>query len=42
MITGLLQKEVGRKGVTNPDSIFKSKDITLLTNVHIGKAMNFL
>ena len=33
MITGLLQKDVGRKGVTNLDSIFKSKDITLLTKV---------
>ena len=39
MITGLLQKEVGRKGVTNPDSIFKSKDITLPTKTHLVKAM---
>ena len=33
MITGLLQKDVGRKGVTNLDSIFKNQDITLLTKV---------
>ena len=29
---------LGRK-MTNLDSIFKSRDITLLTKVHIGKAM---
>ena len=27
--------------MTNLDSIFKSRDITLLTNVHIVKAMAF-
>ena len=27
--------------MTNPDSVFKSKDITLLTKVHIVKAMFF-
>ena len=27
--------------MTNPDSIFKSRDITLPTNVHLGKAMVF-
>ena len=27
--------------MTNLDSIFKSRDITLLTNVHLGKAMVF-
>ena len=27
--------------MTNLDSIFKSKDITLLTNVHLVKAMFF-
>ena len=29
----------GRKAVTKLDSIFKSRDITLLTKVHIVKAM---
>ena len=33
---------LGRKVMTNLDSIFKSRDITLLTNVHIIKAMAFL
>ena len=32
---------LGRKAMTNPDSILKSRDITLLTNVHIVKAMVF-
>ena len=32
---------LGRKAMTNLDSILKSKDITLLTNVHIVKAMVF-
>ena len=32
---------LGRKVVTNLDSIFKSRDITLLTNVHLVKAMVF-
>ena len=32
----------GRKAVTKLDSIFKSRDITLLTKVHIVKAMVFL
>ena len=32
---------LGRKATTNPDSIFKSRDITLLTMVHIVKAMVF-
>ena len=30
-----------REGVTNLDSILKSRDITLLTNVHLVKAMVF-
>ena len=30
-----------RKAMTNLDSILKSKDITLLTKVHLGKAMVF-
>ena len=31
----------GRKVMTNLDSIFKSRDITLLTKVHLVKAMIF-
>ena len=31
----------GRKVMTNLDSIFKSRDITLSTNVHLVKAMAF-
>ena len=30
---------LGRKTMTNLDSIFKSRDITLLTKVHLVKAM---
>ena len=32
---------LGTKAMTNLDSIFKSRDITLLTRVHIVKAMVF-
>ena len=32
---------LGRKAVTNLDSILKSRDITLLTKAHIVKAMFF-
>ena len=32
---------LGRKVMTNLDSIFKSRDITLLTKVHLMKAMVF-
>ena len=32
---------LGRKAVTNLDSILKSRDITLPTNIHLGKAMVF-
>ena len=32
---------LGRKAMTNLDSILKSRDITLLTNVHLVKAMAF-
>ena len=32
---------LGRKGMTNLDSILKSKSITLPTNVHLVKAMAF-
>ena len=31
---------LGRKVMTNPDSVVKSRDITLLTKVHIVKAMS--
>ena len=31
----------GRKAMTNLDSILKSRDITLLTKVHLVKAMVF-
>ena len=31
----------GRKAMTNQDSILKSRDITLLTKVHLVKAMVF-
>ena len=33
---------LGRKTMTNLDSILKSRDITLLTNVHLVKTMFFL
>ena len=32
---------LGRKAMTNLDTILKSRDITLLTNVHIVKAVVF-
>ena len=32
---------LGRKVMTNLDNIFKSRDITLLTNVYLVKAMVF-
>ena len=32
---------LGRKALTKLDSILKSRDITLLTNVHLAKAMVF-
>ena len=32
---------LGRKVMTNLDSIFKSRDITLSTNIHLVKAMVF-
>ena len=32
---------LGRKAMTNPDSIFKSRDVTLPTKVHLVKAMVF-
>ena len=33
---------LGRKAMTNLDSILKSRDITLRTKVHVVKAMVFL
>ena len=33
---------LGRKAMTNLDSILKSRDITLLTKVHLVRAMVFL
>ena len=33
---------LGRKAITNLDSIFKSRDITVLTKVYLVKAMVFL
>ena len=33
---------LGRKAMTNLDSVLKSRDIILLTKVHIIKAMVFL
>ena len=33
---------LGRKAMTNIDSIFKSRDVTLPTKVHLVKAMVFL
>ena len=32
---------LGRKALTNLDSIFKNRDITLMTKVHLVKAMVF-
>ena len=32
---------LGRKGVTNPDNILKSRDISLLIKVHVVKAIAF-
>ena len=32
---------LGRKAMTNPESVLKSKDITLPTKVYIVKAMDF-
>ena len=32
---------LGRKAVINPENVFKSRDVTLLTKVHILKAMVF-
>ena len=44
MVTAAMNKRCllpGRKAITNLDSILKSRDITLLTKVHLVKAMAF-
>ena len=41
LIATMKLKLLGRKVMTNPDSIFKSRDITLPTKVHLVKAMVF-
>ena len=41
IVTKLRHLFLGRKAMTNPESILKSTDITLLTKVHIVKAMVF-
>ena len=46
-VDGICNREIkrclfpGKKALTNLDSVFKSRDITLLTKVHIVKAMIF-
>ena len=37
-----IQRLLGKKAMTNLDSLLKSRDITLLTKVHVVKAMVFL
>ena len=41
VIATMKLKLLGRKVMTNPDSIFKSRDITLPTKVHLVKAVVF-
>ena len=45
MVTAIMILEkhllIGRKTMTHLDSILKSRDITLLTKVHLVKAMVF-
>ena len=42
MVTAAMKlKDACRKVMTNQDSILKSRDITLPTNVHLVKAMVF-
>ena len=44
LVTAAIIKKLlllGRKTMTNLDSIFKSRDITLATKVHLVKAMVF-
>ena len=40
-VTKLRHLLLGRKAMINLDHVFKSRDIILLTNVHIAKAMVF-
>ena len=44
MVTAAMKLKtlLGRKVMTNLDSIFKSRDVTLPTKVHLVKAMVFL
>ena len=41
LLAYLLAPKKSRKVMTNLDSIFKSRDITLLTKVHLVKAVVF-
>ena len=41
-VTKLRSLLLGRKVMTNLDSVFKRRDITLPTSVHVVKAMVFL
>ena len=41
MVTAAMKLHFGRKVMTNLDSIFKSRDITLPTKVRLVKAMVF-
>ena len=44
MVTAAMSKRcwlLGRKAITKLDSILKSRDITLLTKIHLVKAMAF-
>ena len=41
MVIAAMKLLLGRKVMTNLDSIFKSRDITFLTKVHLVKAMVF-
>ena len=42
MMSAAMKLLLERKAMTNLDSILRSRDITLLTMVHIVKAMVFL
>ena len=42
MVTAAMKLLLGRKVMTNLDSIFKSRDVTLPAKVHLVKAMVFL
>ena len=41
MVTAAMKLLLGRKAMTNLDSILKSRDITLPAKVHLVKAMVF-